>query len=221
MAEKEKKDSIYAIVAMDETAYQKKKDKNEEIKTSDYTILARSDAQLTYQGIIPLEQKPKAFEPDPDCSSKDKEKLGQTFKGEMFVQQTIHEIVSGPIINSVNEFYNFVRDYLSDVIQTGKMPKKLAETFYVYLTLDEANKQIAVLEKRQNAGYNGVYNLLKPYVPKQKLLAVDLILDMSDYAMQALQDIVQDPKAKKVFMRNLNQDGIDPSIFKNGLNTNE
>lgn len=221
MAEKEKKDSIYAIVAMDETAYQKKKDKNEEIKTADYTILARSDTQLTYQGIIPLEQKPKAFEPDPDCSPKNKEKLEQTFKGEMFFQQTIHEIVSGPIINNVNEFYNFVRDYLSDVIQTGKMPKKLAETFYVYLTLDEANKQMAVLEKRQNAGYNGVYNLIKPYVPKQKLLAVDLILDMSDYAMQALQDIVKDPKAKKVFMRNLNQDGIDPSIFKNGLNTNE
>lgn len=221
MTEKEKKDSIYAIVAMDETAYQKKKDKNEEIETADYTILARSDTQLTYQGIIPLEQKPKAFEPDPDCSPKNKEKLEQTFKGEMFFQQTIHEIVSGPIINSVNEFYNFVRDYLSDVIQTGKMPKKLAETFYVYLTLDEANKQIAVLEKRQNAGYNGVYNLIKPYVPKQKLLAVDLILDMSDYAMQALQDIVKDPKAKKVFMRNLNQDGIDPSIFKNGLNTNE
>lgn len=221
MAEKEKKDSIYAIVAMDETAYQKKKDKNEEIKTADYTILARSDTQLTYQGIIPLEQKPKAFEPDPDCSPKNKEKLEQTFKGEMFFQQTIHEIVSGPIINNVNEFYNFVRDYLSDVIQTGKMPKKLAETFYVYLTLDEANKQMAVLEKRQNAGYNGVYNLIRPYVPKQKLLAVDLILDMSDYAMQALQDIVKDPKAKKVFMRNLNQDGIDPSIFKNGLNTNE
>ena len=220
MAEKEQRNSIYAIAAMDETAYQKKKANNEQIRTSDYIILARSDKQLTYQGIIPLEQKPKPFEPDPSCSSKKRKKLEQTFGGEMFVQQTIHEIVNGPNIASVNEFYQFVQNYLNEVIQNNKFPKKLNDTFYVYLTQAEAEKEKEKLEKRQNASYNGVYNLLKPYVPKQKVLVVDLILDMSEYGIKALQEITKDPKSKAVFMRNLSQNGIDPNLFKDGLNTN-
>lgn len=213
---KNEKKSIYVVCAASSFTSGKK------LTINDLTILQRSSVQLTYRGTIPRNQKPKPFESNLTTNHDKKEQ--SAFGDELFIQYTVREVVAGPVINSLKRFYEFVLNYLGDVSNLesadkviNEMPENLKKTFYAYSTKDEAEKERTKLEQRQQDSYNGVNEILKPYMPKQRIVVVDLIVALADYGMDVMKDILNDPKAKEQFMKNLQNSNAMNEALKNPL----
>lgn len=155
------------------------------LSLKDITILTKHPEQLTYSYVF-TDKKP------------DKKRLWQ-----ISVQQNL----SGLQIDNTEKFSHFVNDYFSDQnsIEQGMIPQKLDNDFYVFSSKKEADEICKKFEQQQQASFNNLFDIMKPYAPKQRIFTIDLIVMLAEFVPELLQDITNDPKAIGAFMKNVNQ----------------
>lgn len=178
-AQTSSKTSIYAIGVL------KNANAKQPININNVTILSRDPRQLQYEYVFPKR------EPDKN----------------RFWQISVREDVGGLLIDSKEKFYNFIMDYLNDKkqIEAGQLPAKLVNDFYIFKQKKDADTAMQDLANKQDKNFANIYDVMKPYTPKQKLVVIDMIEALASYVPLALKDMMADPATRKTFEQNVAQ----------------
>ena len=178
-AQANNKTSIYAIGAL------KNFNPKTPISINNVIILSRNPRQLQYEYVFPK-------------SEPDQNRLWQI---------SVREDVGGLLIDSKEKFYNFIMDYLNDrkQIEAGQLPSKLVNDFYIFKQKQDANKVLQDLANKQDKNFANIYDVMKPYTPKQKLIVIDMIEALASYVPLVLKDMMADPATRKTFEKNVKQ----------------
>lgn len=122
------------------------------------------------------------------------------------------QVVDGDNMQTSDDFYAFLLSYLdSDKAQKAiaqyQLPTKLKKHFYISTNKEIANQQRNELQQKQEQSFmTEIPMKVKPYVPKFRVVAVDLQRVLAEIGRKSVMpELIRDPEIKRRFFQNAAQ----------------
>lgn len=122
------------------------------------------------------------------------------------------QVVDGDNMQTSDDFYAFLLSYLDSekaqkAIAQYQLPTKLKKHFYISTNKEIANQQRNELQQKQEQSFmTEIPMKVKPYVPKFRVVAVDLQRVLAEIGRKSVMpELIRDPEIKRRFFQNAAQ----------------